>query len=210
MVFGDKYFEFINRFVTHYTESKKLEIGMRAFYALITLVLVQLFTLSEGTVKAQTQSANGQGNKEIIGIWGMFKDRHPDGWGSWRPPYEYLEFKESGKYSRTYINKKGNTIMLGSYKVIDSSIIIFYENTATDGIRKQAFPIDTARLYSVKADVIEIWEDWDRIFWKKDKKWGHKKKYRPLTQEEKQKIELVTTKIINDYTLIKDTDGNGN
>lgn len=153
---------------------------------------------------AQVNSPINQAEKvksELIGIWGIFKDKHPDGWGSFNPPYEYLEFKDGNKYNRTYLHRKGNTTFFGTYEVVNDSLIIFHESVGTDGIHKGLLKADTARLYSIKSDLIELWEDWDRILWKSVKKWGHKKKYRPLIKEEKEKIEAVRTKLMNDYTL---------
>jgi hypothetical protein len=57
---------------------------------------------------------------------------------------------------------------------------------------------------------MELWEDWDRILWKSSKKWGHKKKYRPLTIQEKENLQAVTTKLMNEYARLKETEENDN
>jgi hypothetical protein len=134
----------------------------------------------------------------------MYKDRHPDGWGSFDPPYQYIEFLTDNKYNKIFIQKKENIIFFGTYEVIKDSLIVFHESTGTDGISKGPVQTDTVRLYSLKAGVLEIWADWDRILWKSIKKFGHKKKYRPLTEAEKEKIEAIKTQLMDGYELIKD------
>ena len=140
----------------------------------------------------------------MIGTWGMFKDKHPDGWGSFNPPYMYFEFTADNKYNRIWLHRKGNSIIFGEYEIANNSLIIFHHSTWTNGMEKEKIRADTVRLYSVKSDLLEIWEDWDRILWKSVKKWGHKQKYRPLMNEEKEKLVAVKTQLMSDYSLIKD------
>jgi hypothetical protein len=140
----------------------------------------------------------------------MFKDKHPDGWGSFNPPYMYFELMGDNKYNRIWLHRKGNSIIFGEYEVANDSLIIFHESVWTNGIEKGKFRADTVRLYSVKSDLMEIWEDWDRILWKSIKKWGHKQKYRPLTKGEKEKLEASKTQLIRDYSAIKDTEEKAN
>ena len=158
---------------------------------------------------ANGQTDNSQNNikDELIGLWGMYKDRHPDGWGSFDPPHLYIEFLTDNKYNKIFIQKKENIIFFGTYEVIKDSLIVFHESTGTDGISKGPVQADTVRLYSLKAGVLEIWSDWDRILCKSIKKFGHKKKYRHLTEAEKEKIEAVKTQLMKDYASIKDKEG---
>jgi hypothetical protein len=178
---------------------------MRLSKAIIYLVLTELLLLSTISLYGQADEPNNK--KDLIGIWGMFKDRHPDGWGSWNPPYEYLKFKEDSSYVRIYLAKKGNALIFGYYEIVNDSIK-FYDNVATDGFTKAKFASSTSKLHSLGDSVMELWEDWDRILSKRIKKCGHKKKYRQLTKDEEKTLEAVTTKLTSDYLLIKDRDDN--
>jgi hypothetical protein len=182
------------------------EIKMTTLRTLKQLGLIGLVTCFL-TTYGQTNNSNNNIKNELIGVWGMYKDKHPDGWGSWDPPHQFLEFMPDNKYNKIFIQKKENIIFFGTYEVIKDSIIVFHESTGTDGIHIGPVQADTVRLYSLKAGVLEIWADWDRVLWKSVKKFGHKKKYRPLTIAEKEKIELIKTKLMDDYTLINDNDG---
>jgi hypothetical protein len=179
---------------------------MTLYKALTSLGLTVLFIVCGVISNGQTIDSNNNVKNKLIGIWGMFKDKHPDGWGSFNPPYMYLEFMEDNKYNRILLSKKGNGILFGTYEVVGDSLIIFHESIGTDGIHKALNKANTVRLYSIKSDLMEIWEDWDRILRKSIKKWGHKQRYRPLTEEEKEKLEAVKTQLMNNYSLIKDID----
>ena len=156
-------------------------------------------------VNGQTTNSNTTVENELIGTWGMFKDKHPDGWGSFNPPYMYFEFMENNKYNRIWLHRKGNSMIFGEYDVVADSLIIFRESIGTNGLEKGIVKGDTVKLHSINSDLLEIWEDWDRILWKSIKKWGHKQKYRPLTKGEMEKLQVVKTQLMNDYSTIKDT-----
>lgn len=176
---------------------------MRRLRTLYTIGLIGLFALHGVIANGQTNAPTDNIKNEMLGIWGMHKDKHPDGWGSFNPPYMYLEFKENNKYERIYLNNKGNSILFGTYELTNDSLIIFHESIITDGIHEGLFKADTVRLYSLKSDLMELWEDWDRILWKSTKKWGHKQKYRPLTKEEMDNLEFAKTRLMFDYDLLK-------
>lgn len=180
---------------------------MRKRWTILVIGLYVLFISSAVQVIGQT---NNKKSSDLTGVWGMFKDKHPDGWGSHNPPYEYLEFTPDNKYSRTYLHRKGNGIIFGTYELVNDSLLVFHESIGTDGINKGPVKADTARLYSLRSDRMELWEDWDRVLWKSVKKWGHKKKYRPLTTEEKENLQAVTIKLLNNYAKLKDTDESDN
>jgi hypothetical protein len=156
----------------------------------ILIIVTALFTLLQVMVNAQSQNLNTQLKTDLIGVWAMFNERHPDGWKTWKKPYEYLEFKEDGKFIRTYLLKKMNYAVLGTYELSNDSLIIFHASVATDGKRTVGVPEFISKLYSVKNDELELWEDWKRILWKSTKKMGHKKRFRPLTIKEKENLEL--------------------
>ena len=157
----------------------------------ITLyIFTALFLLLQIKSNAQLQNSNSSKQTALIGVWAMFNERHPDGWKTWKKPYEYLEFREDGKYIRTILFKRINYAVLGNYEISNDSLIIFHAGVATDGKRTQGVPEFISRLYSIKSDELELWEDWKRIIWKSTKKMGHKKKFRPLTMEENKKLEL--------------------
>jgi hypothetical protein len=178
---------------------------MRTIRTLTALGLTGLFIFCGVNVNGQTTNSNSNAKSELIGIWGMFKDKHPDGWGSFNPPHMYLEFMEDNKYSRIWLHRKGNSMIFGEYDVVGDSLIIFHESIGTNGVEKGTVKGDTVKLYSIKSDLMEIWEDWDRILWKSIKKWGHKQKYRPLTNVEKEKLLAVKAQLMTDYSLIKDS-----
>ncbi len=175
---------------------------------ILVIGLYALFLLF--AVRVVGQTTNTYTRNDLVGVWGMFKDKHPDGWGSHNPPYEYLEFTQDNKYFRTYLHKKGNGIIIGTYELVHDSLLVFHESTGFDGTHTGPVKADTARLYSLRSDLMELWEDWDRIFWKSSKKWGHKKKYRPLTIQEKENLQAVTTKLMNEYARLKETEENDN
>lgn len=153
-------------------------------------IFIVLFIFLKVKSNAQSQNLNNQKKTELVGVWAMFNERHPDGWKTWKKPYEYLEFKEDGKFIRTYLLKKMNYAVVGTYELSIDSLIIFHGSVATDGTRTVAVPEFTSRLYSIKNDELELWEDWKRILWKSTKKMGHKKRLRPLTVKEKENLEL--------------------
>ncbi len=165
------------------------------------LILLGLFFLYRTTVNAQSNPKS----KAIIGVWAMYHDFHPNGWGTWKKPYEYLEFKEGGQYTRSILFKKENYIIMGNYEIKNDSLIIFHESNATNGIGTAIIPSSTARLFSVRNDELELWEDWQRIIWKSIKKMGHKKKFRPLTISEKENLELRSTKILKEFPSLRHT-----
>jgi hypothetical protein len=168
---------------------------------IIFLILFGLFPLFRMTINAQSNLRS----KAIIGVWAMYHDFHPNGWGTWKKPYEYLEFKEDGKFTRTILLKKANYIIMGNYEVNNDSLIVFHESNATNGIGTAIIPSLTSRLFSVRNDELELWEDWQRILWKSIKKMGHKKKFRPLTLSEKENLELRSAKILKEFPSLRDT-----
>jgi hypothetical protein len=172
---------------------------------LISLGSTGLFILCGVNVHGQTTNSSNNVKSELIGMWGMFKDKHPDGWGSFNPPYMYFEFMEDNKYSRIWLHRKWNSMIFGEYNVVGDSLIVFQESVGTNGIEKGLIKADTVKLYSIKSDLMEIREDWRRILWKSIKKWGHKQKNRPLTNLEKEKLLAVKTQLMTDYSLIKDS-----
>jgi hypothetical protein len=176
---------------------------VRQFRTSRAIGLTILFSLYGFQVCAQTNKSNDSVQNKLIGIWGMYKDKHPDGWGSFNPPYMYFEFKEDNSYNRIFIRRKTNSIFFGTYQVVNDSLIIFDESIGTNGIEKGPINANTVRLYTIQSDLMELWEDWDRILWKGVKKWGHKQKYRPLTAVEKEKVGAVKQKLMTDYALIK-------
>jgi hypothetical protein len=103
------------------------------------LGLVALITCCFGA----SGQANNSHNNELIGLWGMYKDRHPDGWGSFDPPHQYIEFMPDNKYNKIFIQRKENVIFFGTYEVIKDSLIVFHESTGTDGIHKGPVQADT-------------------------------------------------------------------
>ena len=162
----------------------------------ILIIATALFTLLQVMVNVQSQNLNTLQKTDLIGVWAMFNERHPDGWKTWEKPFEYLEFKEDGKFIRTYLLKKMNYAVLGTYELSNDSLIIFHESVATDGKRTVGVPKFISRLYSIKRNELELWEDWKRILWKSTKKMGHKKRFRPLTIAEKQNVELANILIL--------------
>jgi hypothetical protein len=156
---------------------------------LIFYIFTAFFILLE-IKNAQSQNLNNQKKTALIGVWAMFNERHPDGWNTWKKPFEYLEFKEDGKFTRTYLLKKMNYAVVGTYELSNDSLIIFHASVATDGKRTVGVPEFISRLYSIRNDELELWEDWKRILWKSTKKMGHKKRFRPLTIKEKENLEL--------------------
>ncbi len=187
--------------------AKKIETRnkMRTLGTVTKLGLIGLFALYGVVANGQPNNSDNNVKNELTGIWGMFKDKHPDGWGSFNPPYMYVEFTGDNKYNRIWLHRKGNSMIFGEYDVVGDSLIIFHESVGTNGIEKGIVKADTVKLSSIKSDLLEIWEDWDRILWKSIKKWGHKQKYRPLTNVEKEELVAVKTQLMNDYSLIKDT-----
>src|SRR5260221_2957006 len=100
---------------------------------LIVLGLTGLFVLFNRNLSGQTQDPNKE-KKRLIGIWGMFKDRHPAGWASWNPPYRYIEFMEDGKYYRTHLFRGEKTLIFGTYETVKDSLLVFHESEFTDSI----------------------------------------------------------------------------
>jgi hypothetical protein len=172
------------------TPKKALNISIVNMRKSTLFVFIALFTSLQVKSKAQSQNLNCPKQTALIGVWAMFNERHPDGWKTWKKPFEYLEFKEDGKFIRTYLLKKMNYAVLGTYKLSNDSLIIFHASVATDGKRTVGVPEFISRLYVIKNDELELWEDWKRILWNSTKKMGHKKRFRPLTIKEKENLEL--------------------
>jgi hypothetical protein len=164
-----------------------------------------LFILATVSVNGQVGNSQNKVEADLIGVWGMFKDKHPDGWGNFKTPYMYLEFTQDHKYNRIWLHNKGNSMAFGTYELAGDSLIIFHESIGTNGIEKGVFKGHTVKLYSIKSDLMEIWEDWDRVLSKRIKKWGHEQKYRRLTKEELENLEAARNKLLEGYALIKDT-----
>ncbi|MBK5278425.1 MAG: hypothetical protein JJE09_06145 [Bacteroidia bacterium] len=162
-------------------------------------------TWGESSNPPSSSISNNDVKNELIGVWGMYKDKHPDGGGSFDPPYMYIEFTENNKYNRIFLHKKINSMYFGTYELVNDSLIMFHESIGTSGTHKGLIKANTVRLYSLNGGFMELWEDWDRILWKSVKKFGHKQKYRQLTGEEIKKLEAVKTQLMTDYSLIKDT-----
>jgi hypothetical protein len=177
-------------------------------------VLYHIEMLDDGKIKnwckeelrERNNPSGTDGKNELIGVWGMFKDKHPDGWGSFNPPNMYFEFMENNKYNRIFLHKKGNSMFFGTYELVNDSTIMFHESIGTNGTHKGSIKSNTVKLYSINSRSMELWEDWDRILWKSVKKFGHKQKYRRLTVEEMEKLEAARTQLMTDYSLIKDTE----
>src|SRR5688500_3578833 len=91
----------------------------------------------------QTNNAHNKTKDELIGLRGMYKDMHPDGWGSVDTTYEYNEYMLDNRYNRILIEKKENIIFFGNYEVIKDSIIVFHESTGPDGTNKGPVQADT-------------------------------------------------------------------
>lgn len=168
--------------------------------------LIILFAFCYAVTTAQTTGSSEATTGKLVGIWGMFKDRHPDGWGTFNPPYMYFEFKEGNQYNRIWLHRKGNSMVFGEYEVVGDSLIVFHESMGTNGKDKGKVRQNTVKLQSVQSDLLEIWEDWDRVLGKRVKKFGHKQKYRPLTIPEKEKLVAAKTQLMNDYAFIKEND----
>ncbi|HEY3387060.1 MAG TPA: hypothetical protein VGK46_11155 [Saprospiraceae bacterium] len=179
---------------------------MRILKALTRPVLTGLFILYVHGVNGQATHSSNPVQDQLTGMWGMFKDKHPDGWGSFDPPYMYVEFRDDSTYSRIWLHKKGNSMVFGKYEVAGDSLLVFHESVVTNGKEKGIVKANTVKLYRIKRDVMEIWEDWDRVLSKRIKKWGHKQKYRPLTDDEKKKIATVKTQLMKDYASIQETE----
>jgi hypothetical protein len=164
-----------------------------------------IFTAFFISLQVQINAQSNSKSKAIIGVWAMYHDFNPNGWGTWKKPFEYLEFREDGKFTRTILFKKANYIIMGNYEINNDSLIVFHESNATNGIGTAIIPSLTSRLFSVRNDELELWEDWQRILWKSIKKMGHKKKFRPLTPSEKENLELRSAKILKDFPFLRDT-----
>jgi hypothetical protein len=165
----------------------------------LTLIAVVVFMVTN----AQAQVSN-LSKEKLTGLWGMYFDRHPDGWGKHKPPYEYLQFKEDGKYVRIYLSESGDFINLGSYAVESDGTIRFSQNVGTNGVHYGTFEDQTSKVFSLSGEKLELWEDWKRILWKGTKVLGHKKRFRMVTTEEKQKAEQITSKLLAEYSAIKE------
>lgn len=96
---------------------------MRILRTLTAIVLTGVSILCAVVVNGQTSNSNTTVEDELIGTWGMFKDKHPDGWGSFNPPYMYFEFIENNKYNRIWLHRKGNSMIFGEYNIANDSLI---------------------------------------------------------------------------------------
>jgi hypothetical protein len=148
-------------------------------------------------------------NSEIIGNWGMFKDKHPDGWGSFNPPYEYIEFKVNGEYIRTFIQRKhGPVIMFGTYEIIGDTLIVFNEGIGFDGSNIGNVKSRFSKLFNIKEEILELHEDWYSLFRKKLRQYRHKKKFRRLTTEEQEILNSETSYLLKLYLVILNSETN--
>lgn len=170
--------------------------------ACVYLFVIILIGLHSNKAHAQSQQDI---SSHLIGTWVIYKESHPDGGGTPKP-YEYLEFKTDGTYTRTYITRKSKSMVLGRYKTSNDTIS-FYDNVATDGTMKARYFSDIEKLESFKADELILLSDWKRIVSRGVKKFGHKRRFRPLTAPEKKEWEALTTKIVTDFVKLKEYRG---
>ena len=162
-------------------------IGASIFYSIVT--------------NAQTSNPYHQIKDEIVGIWGITEEKHIGKWIPYTNPQHFIEFTESNRFSKTYVQDTDSIIFLGNFKFMNDSVLVLYDVFATDGRGSGPQESDTIKLHTLGNGVLEIWEDWERILWRKGvKKWGHKKRYRRLTEDEKADIQAVKAKILSNYS----------
>jgi hypothetical protein len=143
------------------------------------LLIIILFSVS------LTPDVIGQNTFNIVGEWGMHRDRHPDGWGRHNPPYMYFTFDNKNNYTRTFLHKKYPSLIIGTYELQNDSLLILNNRVLTNGEEKWKIPSDTLLLYEFEQEEMQLRQDWDRIWSKKIIRWRHKMYFRYLTDKEK-------------------------
>lgn len=141
---------------------------------------------------------------ELQGQWGMFKDRHPDGWGNWTPPYLYYHFNSDSTYYQTILRRKGNSLIHGKYRVLGDSMIVFYDSNGifenTIGKIKDE---DTIKLNYLDNKHLELHIHWYTLFGKKKKPWKWRMKFRPLNEAESKTLNATNAELLKRYREIE-------
>ncbi len=141
--------------------------------------------------------------KEISGIWGMYKDKHPEGWGTFNPPYYYLILNDDATYKRIYLLKKQQTLIFGTFELTTDSLLVFHESKATDGTYKGPFPADTAKFKGIHDNILEIHGHHYTWLRKRKKPWKHRMKFRRLEPLEQVHMTNAITSLENQYSQIE-------
>lgn len=139
----------------------------------------------------------------------MYKDKHPDGWGKFEPPYYYLILNEDGTYQKAYFLKKDQTVIFGTYELQTDSLLVFNESIGTNGTNKGKVVSDTVKFIGIQDNVLKINSHWHGWLSKKVKRWKHRMEFRPLEPLELVELKNKISSMLDRYSQLDETEFGG-
>ena len=140
---------------------------------------------------------------ELVGTWGLYKSKHPDGTANYPKPTYFIKFNPNGTYTQAYIQKRGSAILFGDYKIVGDTLVVFETMKGTNGFTNFKQEADTVKLTQISNNQLEVHRHWYSFWTKKRKPYHNQIRFRPVSDDELEKFNTTYSKLINDYKRIE-------